>query len=791
MSEDWPYTEDELKRYFNNPESRRGEAQVAENNPFVDTSTEPDHGPNKKPGGLRGFFHKRIRNRSLAEASFVLSLLAGLVILGGSALLILLLSMDRGELPSLQQLENPDLQLATVAYSSDGKELARYAFQNRSSVTYDEVSTNVINALIATEDHRFHDHWGIDLFRLNISVIKTILGDVQGGSTLTMQLARNLYNEQIGREQTVSRKVKEMFTAVQLEKRYTKEEIIEMYLNTVEFGNNAFGIEAAARTFFSKPSTQLDTLESATLVGMLKGITMYNPIRNPNSSRIRRNVVLGQMVKHGYLSEEYLEDNRETPIVTNYSSSEITAGPAPYFAEHVRQWLNDWARETGNDFYTQGLIVYTTLDSRLQEIAEEVVAAEMEGLQAAVNREWARRGANRFPEFLDTAQYLEQAETLDYEPFGQFWQDSTHFFHSFIRETGAYRELRQELGEEAALDSLLTDSLFIDHLKSDKSRLEAGLLSIEPRTGHVKAWVGGRNLADDWYDHISIAVRQPGSTFKPFVYIAAIDNGMSPDDVLMDSTVFWQDDLGNEWRPRNFDGKETGQMVTLREGLARSMNTITARLVLTVKPQNVAFYAQKMGIKSPLNAVPSLALGTSNVTLLEMTTAYSTLANGGLKHEPTVVTRIEDRLGNVLYESTPQPEEALNEQTALTVIDMMRDVVNAGSARRIRGSQYALNRYDFAGKTGTTQRSADGWFILMHPQLVTGAWVGFNDQRMTFRTDWWGQGAHNALFLVGAFTRKMADEELLTDESFPYPDSYFITPQVDELNTDDRGRISW
>ncbi len=785
MSEEWPYTDEELKRYFSDPSSRRNTSQdappAAEANPYV-------HKPRPKPReGFSGFFYRRIENPKLAQAVMVLSVLAGFILIGSLGLGLFVISLDEDQLPSLQQLENPDLQLATIAYTADGEELARYALQNRSSVSYDEISPNVIRALVATEDHRFYDHWGIDLFRLNISVIKTLLGDIQGGSTITMQLARNLYNKEIGFEQTVSRKVKEMLTAVQLERRYTKREIIEMYLNTVEFGHNAFGIEAAARTFFSKSAARLDTLESATLIGMLKGITIYNPIRNPELSRARRNTVLGQMVKNGYLSEAYLEANRNTEIVTRYSSSEITAGPAPYFAEHVRQWLHTWSRESGIDFYTQGLIVYTTLDSRLQELAKAAVDEQMKGLQAVVNYEWSRRNASYAPFATTMEEYLAQD---DYVPFSEFWRRHKDTLHAFVKESEAYRQLREALSEEEAMDSLMHSEAFMEDLKKTKSRLEAGFLSMNPRTGYVKAWVGGRNLADDWYDHVSIAKRQPGSTFKPFVYIAAIDQNWDPDDTLKDSTVFWRDELGNEWQPGNSSGEQTGRMMTLREAIKISRNTITARLVLDVGAPTVAFYARHMGIESPLNEVPALALGTSNVTLLELTTAYSTLANAGLKIEPTVVTRIEDRMGNVLYEARPRPVEALNEQTALTVTDMMRDVVQTGgTGARIRW-QYQLYDYDLAGKTGTTQNSADCWFILMHPELVTGAWVGFNDPRMTFRTDWWGQGAHSALFLVGEYTRRVADEDRLSKEVFPLPEAY-NTPDEDRGDFQRSGRVSW
>ncbi len=782
MSDEWSYTDEELKRYFNDPSSRRQPVEHS-NNYYRDPL---DDEPGLKRG-IKGVFHRMFSNKQMADAAFALSVVIVIGLVGFLSLGGFLLSLGEDELPSLQQLENPDLQLATIAYTADGQELARYAYQNRSSIAYEEISPNVINALIATEDHRFYNHWGIDLFRFFVSAAKTVLGDVQGGSTITMQLARNLYNKEIGKQQTISRKLKEMLTAVQLERRYTKREIIEMYLNTVEFGHNAFGIEAAARTFFSTSAAELDTLESATLVGMLKGITWYNPIRNPNSSRERRNVVLGQMVRNNYLSRDYLVANLDTPIETDYSSSEITAGPSPYFAEHVRQWLGEWGKESGHDIYSQGLIVYTTLDSRLQELASEVVDRQMKSLQNVVDYEWSRRKFNGFPHSTEISDYQEIEE---FEPFSEFWRQKADTLGLFVMETEAFRVLKEEIGREAALDSLLKDEAFIEQFKADRTRLEAGLISIDPRNGHVKTWVGGRNLADDWYDHVGKARRQPGSTFKPFVYIAALDNGYSPNYQLKDSTIYWQDDLGNEWRPGNSGGEQSGQMLTLREGLKRSKNTITARLVLEISAPTVAFYARRMGIKSYLNEVPALALGTSNVTLQELTTAYSTLANGGLKHEPTVITRIEDRLGNVLYEPRPRPEEARIEQTARQAIDMLRDVIQSGgTGHRVR-FQYQLYEYDFAGKTGTTQNSADCWFMLMHPELVTGSWIGFNDQRVTFRTDWWGQGAHSALHLVGDFTRKIADEDRLNKVSFPLPLDYGA-PKIDLEGNQTRGRASW
>ena len=782
MSQEWSYTEEELRRYFSDPESRRAISESS--NPY--RYNDPPEEPPRR--GLGNVFHNRIKNPRIAQAAFALSVLVSVILLGLVSIALFLMTLGEDELPSLQQLENPDLSLATVAYTADGQELARYALQNRSSVAFEDISPNVVNALIATEDHRFDNHWGIDLFRFFVSAAKTVMGDVQGGSTITMQLARNLYNKEIGKQQTVTRKLKEMLTAVRLEKRYTKREIVEMYLNTVEFGHNAFGIEAAARTFFSTSAAELDTLESATLVGMLKGITLYNPIRNPDTSRRRRNIVLGQMVKNGYLSQAYLTENLETPIETQYSSSEITAGPSPYFAEHVRLWLREWSKETGNDFYTQGLIVYTTLDSRLQEMAQLAVEGQMKDLQTVVDYEWSRRNPGEAPFSSSVADYMEET---DYEPFSEYWRLKADTIQTYIKETATYKQLKENLDEQMALDSLLADTTFMKEFKAAKTRLEAGMVSIDPRNGHVKAWVGGRNLADDWYDHVGKARRQPGSTFKPFAYIAAIDNGYSPDYMLKDSTIYWEDDQHNVWEVRNSTREQTGRMMSLREALKRSRNTITARLVLEIGAPALAFYARRMGVKSPLLEVPTLALGTSNVTLLELTTAYSTLANAGIKYEPTVVTRIEDRQGNVLFEARPLPEEALNEQTALKVVDMMRDVVQTGgTGARIRW-QYQLYDYDFAGKTGTTQKSADCWFMLMHPELVTGAWVGFNDQRVTFRTDFWGQGAHSALFLVGDYTRRVADEERLSKESFPLPLDY-STPNLElEGTLDNKGKVSW
>ncbi len=791
MSE-YQYTEDELRRYFADPSRRHGPGSNG-------SETPPDGWLSR----IRAFVGRRTSSQKQSQAVYALGIIVLLAVAGTLIVGAYLLSLS-DDLPSLEQLENPDFQLATVAYTADGIELQRYARQNRSWAHYENISPSVVDALVSTEDHRFRNHWGIDIIRTLAIPYHVLRGDPQGGSTLSQQLARNLYNEEIGREVTVPRKLKEMVTAVQLERRYTKREIIEMYLNTVAFGNNAFGIDAASRTFFGKAPADLDVLEGATLVGMLQAITRYNPVRNPENARRRRNVVLSQMVKRDTITREYYEAHREDSVKTNYQSSEITQGLAPYFAEYVRNWTTDWGRENGFDIYADGLVVYTTLDSRLQELAQKSVARYMQPLQKVVDYEWSRASGYELSTGLEA---YESAK--DYKPFEYYWKSNPSTVDSFVRETERYRKLRRNGQErDEAVATLRRNEAFMDSLQLAKTRLETGVVSIEPRTGFVKAWVGGRDLATDWFDHVAIAKRQPGSTFKPFVYTAAIDNGYSPLHELKDTTFTHVDGLGNVWNPGNsrLDSTGSGQYYTLREGLARSKNTVTGRLVLLVSPREVAFYARRMGIQSRLEEVPSIALGTSDVTLLELTSSYSTLASGGEYHEPTVVTRIEDRYGNVLYEAVPKPQMAISQETAYTVLDMMRDVIRYGTGVRIRG-QFGLGAFDLAGKTGTTQNNADGWFVAMHPELVTGAWVGFNDRRIAFRSDWWGQGAHNALFIVGDFLQNalMGDDPQLSNARFPTPADLGLSigatgaigedGDENDLNRKDqrreRGRVGW
>ncbi len=785
MSE-WSYSDEELDQYFSDRSAREEKGS-----PEDETGARPTT-------GLRGFFYDRIADPMKAQAAVVLSVLTGLLVVGalGFGLYVWTLTDN---IPSTESLEDPTMQLATIAYTADGKELARYARQNRSWVPYDSISPHVKHALIATEDQRFYEHWGVDPQAIMAAVVDILTGGFRGASTITQQLARNLYNEEVGYAVTIERKLKEMVTAVELERRYTKREILEMYLNTVSFGGNVYGIESAAHTYFGQRAAELSPLQAATLIGQLKATTYYNPVRNPQNAKQRRNVVLRLMASNGFLDASYYQKHADTPVQANYHSSRLSASLAPYFAEHIRKTLSAWANDDqyenhplhGQDIYGDGLRVYTTLDSRLQEMARAAVKTQMSGLQKVVGYQWSEPSPGLYSSTLADYRSLKPGE--DYEPFAHFWETNPGVLNDFIRQTTRYDTLRARgMGPRAAVDRLRGNDSFLDSLKTAKSQLGAGLVSLDPRNGHVKVWIGGRDFETDKYDKVGIARRQPGSTFKPFTYTAAIDNGYSPYDTLLDSTFTWEDvGADTTWSPKNYGGESSGEMLTLSQGLANSKNTITARLALDLNPETVARYARRMGIPDrDLQPVPSISLGTSSVRLLDMAAAYSTLANGGLYNTPVAITRIEDRYGNLIWQASPSPREALSKRTAYTVVDMMRGVVDYGTGVRIR-TQFDLGAYDLAGKTGTTDRAADTWFMMMHPELVSGAWVGFEDQRLTFRTNFWGQGAHSALFLVGDYYRqvKEAEDVKLSKTTFPLVQNY--GPPEDTTDAQDGGRVGW
>ena len=656
------------------------------------------------------------------------------ILLAASVLLLLYLLVLILLTPSIGDIRKAKSEQPAQVLSADGKELAVFKRSNREWVKLDDISPKVIAALIATEDHRFFDHHGIDWRRTASAALSTASGDRQGGSTITQQLARNLYPEAIGRAPTLTRKLKEAITALKIEAIYTKEEILETYLNTVPFLYNAFGIEMAARTYFDSSAAALDVLQSATLIGMLKGNSYYNPVLNPERALQRRNTVLAQMVKRQSLAPAKFESLKKKPLQIDFERQLEPPGAAPHLAQQLRKWLIDWADRNDYDIYGDGLVVRTTIDSRLQALANQAVTRQGNQLQAIADAAWSQRSG---------------------------WGNSKNLVQAFVRETPEYRSaLSSGLTPEEATKRLLANKDFMQALRRQKTQVQAGFLALDPGTGQIRAWVGSRDYSQDAYDHVQQARRQPGSTFKPFVYGAAFLQGARPSDTLIDQAVEIALAGGEVWRPTDHQ-PPSGRAMSLRDGLVYSKNTITAQLMQTVGAAKVAKLARAMGVRqSTLDAVPSLALGTSPVSLKEMVTAYATIANGGAYIGPTLVTRIEDSTGQVLEEFAPTPRESvLPRSVAYTLIDVMRGVVDRGTGAGIR-TRFGI-RADVAGKTGTTQDNADGWFILMHPQLVAGAWVGFNDSRVTLRSDYWGQGAHSALPIVGDFFQKSLRSRLI------------------------------
>jgi penicillin-binding protein 1A len=648
--------------------------------------------------------------------------------------------------PGIGDIKKAKQESPSVVLSADGKELAVFKRANRDWVKLQDISPRVTEALLATEDKRFYDHVGIDFVRTAKAAINTFRGDREGGSTITQQLARNLYPEQIGRAPTITRKIKEAITAIKIEAVYSKDEILETYLNSVSFLYNAWGIEMAARTYFDKPAKQLNELEAATLVGMLKGTAYYNPVMNPERAQQRRNTVLAMMVKENKLPEARYEQLKTQPLKLDFERVPEFTGVAPHLAEYLRRWLIEWADQHDYNIYADGLVVRTTIDSRLQQMANESVEKQTRLLQSVANVEWSRSGVPALGS--DPSAYA--AADNKVAAFDHFWNSNPDLVRGWIKDSTEYKQAREQgQSEEQALKDLRANGQFMSGLRKQKTMLQAGFLAIEPTTGHVKAWVGSRDYNDDKFDHVQQARRQPGSTFKPFVYGAAFEAGHSPSETLMDQPVAIQIDRNQVWRPGDVEGAPSNQPMTLRDGLAKSKNTITAQLMMQVGPSRVASLARAMGVRqSKLNEVPSLALGTSPVTLKEMVTSFATIANGGSYIEPTIVTAVEDRQHNVLESfGAKASEQAMSNQAAQTLLDVLRGTIDYGTAAGLR-PRFALGG-DLAGKTGTTQDNTDGWFILMHPQLVAGAWVGFNDNRVTMRSSYWGQGAHNALLVVG------------------------------------------
>ncbi len=719
-------------------------------------------------------------------------------------------------MPDHTALENPRTNLATEIISSDGKTLGKFYYEdNRTPVAYSELPKHLVEALIATEDVRYYEHAGIDARGTLRAMVK--LGKGGGASTISQQLAKQLFHGEGSRNTfgRITQKIKEWVIAIRLERQYTKEEIIAQYFNIYDFGNNADGIRSASRIYFGKEPKDLSINESAMLVGMFKNSSLYNPRpkRNPEGTKNRRNVVLSQMAKYEFIDETLKDSLQQLPLGLNYSPESHREGIATYFRAYLRGFMKEWVEDPQNtkpngdkyNIFKDGLKIHTTIDSRMQTFAETASKEHMANLQA---------------EFFiqNTPKRNRTAPFLDLKP-----KEITELLNSGMRRSERWRKMKYDLKKSEAeirasfekpapmkifswtaknneIDTVMTP---LDSMRYYKTFLRTGMMSMEPQTGHVKAWVGGINYKHFQYDMVKQGKRQVGSTFKPFVYAAAIDQlHLSPCDTFPKSQITIEAHKhGNikPWAPKN-SGGNYGGFETLKSALANSRNTITARLMNEIGPQPVINLAQSLGVQQNIPAVPSIALGTPDLSVYEMVAAYSSFANQGVYTKPVMVTHIEDKSGTILYQYSPETKDVLSKEVAYVTVKLMEGVTQFGSGRRLRHS-IAKNQlvykeiitgypYEFknpiAGKTGTTQNQSDGWFMGMVPNLVTGVWVGGEDRATHFKTITYGQGASMALPIWANYMRSCYElEELgISTEDFVAPENLSILVDCESTNED-------
>jgi penicillin-binding protein 1A len=692
------YSSEEMDRYFNDPSYRRS---------FL--------------GRGKGFL-KRNRKLILGLATVVIALLVwyGYYVARG--------------LPSLEELENPRPALASKVYAEDGAVLDQFAEQNRTRIELAKIPQGLIDALIATEDKDFYTHWGVNLARFARQMVINLLTFRQyGASTITQQLARQLYKLQ-GREESmfdkITRKVREFFTSVQIERNFTKNEILELYLNVSFFGGKAYGIESAAQQYFNKSAADLSAPEYTLLVGMLQGPNYYNPFRNFDRVLRRRSIVLNAMIHDGKLDSKQAEIIKADSLSFRNLEADYRVGIAPHFVEWTRQQLELKAETYGFNLYRDGLRIYTSLDSRMQRYANRAVDEHLTGFQEKFDKYWDWR---KYPEILEGND------------------------DKMIRDLDVFKKAKTPAIRDSIVTALRTNSMFVDSVRKAARNIEVGMVVIDPHNGHIKAMVGGRSFRVFRYglNHVTQIHRQPGSAFKPFVYTVALDNGTPVTFTLPNQPVTVMMPDGTRWTPQNFDGG-FGGWVTLREALKRSINLIAVRLIMEIAPpKQVADYAHRMGIKSPIPPYESIALGTAEVSPLELTSAYGVYSNEGVLVEPIAILRIEDKDGNLIEENIPEKKEVLSKETAYLMTNLMEGGVNEeGGTGRVVRSFFSLPA---AGKTGTTNDYGDAWFEGFTPHLAAGIWVGFDDNRIKFGSAD-GQGGRAAAPIFGRFMRYTYDD---------------------------------
>ena len=721
-----------------------------------------------------------------------------------------------GEMPDFRQLENPRTNFASEIISSDNKVLGKYYFNdNRTPIEYEDINPETINALIAIEDERFYSHPGIDLKATLRAIV--FLNQRGGASTITQQLARQLFVGVRSRNifQAITQKIKEWVIAVRLEKQYTKEEILTMYLNIYDFGYYGDGIKSASNIYFSKEPIDLKIEESAMLIGMLQNSSLYDPIRRPEITKNRRNLVLMQMSKNNYITKKEEDSLRTLPLTLDYTPQSHRQGLATYFRSYLRGFMKDWTSKnfkndsTKYNLYVDGLKIYTTINSKMQKYAEESVEEHMINLQKEF---FIQNDTLSTAPFLDLEEDEEEAIMKRAMRRSERWRKSklSGMTNEEIEESFNKAVDMTVFSWNGDIDTIMSP---IDSIRYYKHFLRAGMMSMNPKNGHVMAWVGGINYRHFQYDHVMLSKRQIGSTFKPFLYATAIDQlKLSPCDMLPDLIHCIEPyKYGNPepWCPTNSSDKYGG-MRTLSNALANSKNTISAQLIDKVGPRPVADLARNLGVSSNIPNVPAIALGTPDLSVYEMVGAYGAFANKGIYVEPVMVTKIEDKNGTIIYQSKPNTKDVISEESSYVTLKLLEGVTKFGSGARLRhniaedernhvynnvvtGYPYEFKN-DIAGKTGTTQNQSDGWFIGMVPNLVTGVWVGGEDRSIHFKEIAYGQGATMSLPIWGLFMNKCyADEELnVSKDPFPEPEvlnieldcSKVITPEIENEEND-------
>ncbi|MFN3402952.1 MAG: penicillin-binding protein 1A [Cytophagaceae bacterium] len=686
-----------------------------------------------------------------------------------------------GQMPGVEDLENPSTDQASEVYTSDEVLIGKYYRENRSPVSFDQISPNLLQALVATEDQRFYEHSGIDFKGFFAIFYYIIKGDQRGSSTITQQLAKNLFKTRQGSFKGVLGnvpvvnillfKVKEWMLAISLERNYTKDELLNMYLNTVDFGSNSFGIKVASRTYFNTSPDSLSIDQAAMLVGLLKATTTYSPILHPDRCLERRNVVMSLMAESEMITSDQYDSLKQLPLNLKYTVYNPNEGSATYFRSILNKFLLKWCKENGRDLYGDGLRIYTTIDSKMQKHAEEAVEEHMKVVQRKFFEHWKGENPWRFENKKEIPHFIEDAakRTPAYKTLMKKY-GADHDSINIVLNTPVPMKIFTWNGEK---DTVMSP---MDSIRYYKHFLHAGFLSMEPHSGEIKAWVGGINYKYFKYDHVKQGKRQPGSAFKPFVYTAAIEKGYSPCYLLPDVPItfrYEENGVMKTWSPKNSDWIFTGDSITLRQAMGRSVNSVAAHVLKLVGIQDVVNVCRRMGITSHLEPVPSICLGSSDVSVYEMVGAYSTFVNSGVWVEPFFVSRIEDRNGNVLHEVVPKTKDVLSEEVAYVMVHMLK-----GGVEERGGTSQALFRYDIfrgnevGGKTGTTSNHSDGWYIGVTKNLVSGVWVGGEDRSVHFRSSQLGEGSKIALPIYGLYM-----EKVYGDTSLNIPKGFFKRPK--------------